>query len=112
MKSTQATIINAIILLAIGFWGYAANNFSAHTAFVPMGFGLLLLVFAFYTKHENKVLAYIVFGLTLIVMFAMLRPFLRNADQGDLNGMIRVGLEMASCAMALIVYIRNFKSED
>ena len=45
-------------------------------------------------------------------MFAMLRPFLRNADQGDLNGMIRVGLEMASCAMALIVYIRNFKSEE
>ena len=112
MKSNQAAIINSIILLSIGLWGYAANNFSAHTAIVPIGFGILLMVLSRYMKNENKLIHYIVFGLTLVIMVAMLRPFLRNAEQEDLNGMIRVGLEMAACAMALIIYIRNFKTKE
>ncbi|HEX5625639.1 MAG TPA: hypothetical protein VFX48_06475, partial [Saprospiraceae bacterium] len=105
----KAALWNGVIMLAIGFWGYAANQFAAHTAFVPLGFGLYLVAVSRFLKEERAGLFFFNAGITLVVMLAMTRPLLRNAEQSDGTGMLRVGLEMLACAMALIVYYRNWK---
>lgn len=110
MTTNKTCLLNGIILLDLGFWGYAANQFALHTGIVPIGFGAYLCLFS--TKHsiENKSLFFFNTGLTLAFIFAMIRPLLRNIEQADLAGICRVSLEMAACVMAVIVYIRSFNS--
>jgi len=110
MTTTKTCLLNGIILLALGFWGYAANQFAMHTGIVPIGFGAYLCLIS--TRHhlENKSIFYFNMGLTLSFVFAMIQPLMRNIEQADPAGICRVSLEMAACAMAVIVYIRSFKS--
>jgi hypothetical protein len=97
MKSQHAAYINSFVLIVIGFWGYAANNFATHTAIIPLSAGILFLGMALLLKKEKKILL-------IFIIF----PLLRNARQSDIWGMIRISIEMLASAMALIVYLRNY----
>lgn len=108
MKSQHAALVNSIVLIIIGFWGYAANNFATHTAIIPLGSGILFMILSLLLKTENKNILLLIISLTLLLILAFSMPFLRNAKQADLWGMFRIGIEMLVSAMALIVYLRNF----
>lgn len=110
MTSTKTCLLSGIILVSLGFWGYAANQFALHTGIVPIGFGAYLCLIASRHRPENKSIYYFNIGLSLSFVFAMIQPLLRNIEQADPAGICRVSLEMAACAMAVIVYIRNLKS--
>ncbi len=108
MKSQHAAQLNALFLIMIGLWGYAANDFAIHTVLVPLIAGIGFYVFSYFLKNEHKKLLLMISFLCFILILAFSVPFLRNAEQGDFWGMTRVGLEMTVTAMALIVYLRNF----
>ncbi len=107
MAYYKACLLNGIILLAIGFWGYAANHFNAHTGIIPIGFGLLLILLSKFFQQKKNGLYYVILILTTIVMLALFRPLMRNIEQSDWYGISRLSLEIASCAMAIIIYLRN-----
>jgi hypothetical protein len=109
MNPRQAALINSIVLLIVGFWGYAANNFATHTAIVPLGAGLFMLVLSWFLNKENKTLLLFMMLFTLTLFIAFMVPFRRNAEQSDYMGMLRLGIEMIACAMAFIVYLRSLK---
>lgn len=109
MKPQLAARINSIVLLIVGFWGYAANNFATHTAIVPLGAGLLILIASGFLRDENKILLLVMLVFTLVLFIAFMVPFRRNAEQSDYLGMLRLGIEMIACAMAFIVYLRSLK---
>jgi hypothetical protein len=108
MQAHQANLINAIVLLVVGLWGYAANNFNSHTAIVPLGAGLLFLVLNTFLKDGNRHVAHLVVILTLVLAIALFWPLKRNMDQADTIGTLRVGIEIVSCLFALGVFIKSF----
>ncbi len=108
MKSQHAAYINSFVLIVIGFWGYAANNFATHTAIIPLSAGILFLGMALLLKKEKKILLIFISTITFILLIAFIFPLLRNARQSDIWGMIRISIEMLASAMALIVYLRNY----
>ncbi len=107
MTSQHAALMNSIILLLIGFWGYAANDFATHTAVVPIGAGILFLILSKYLKNAGKGLLIFTMVLALVLIVAFTVPLQRNVEQGDVTGMFRLAFEMAACAFAFIVYLRN-----
>jgi uncharacterized membrane protein (UPF0136 family) len=109
MTSQQVAFINSIVLLIVGFWGYAANNFAMHTAIVPIGSGILFLILSKFLKTPAKGLLMLMMTLALALVIAFTVPFLRNVEQGDFAGMFRLVVEMAACAFAFIMYLRNLK---
>ncbi len=106
MKPYQANLINAILLILIGLWGYFSAT--SNTALIPVGFGM---IFAFSTplfKKDNKVVAHIVVLLTFLLIFALIKPLLRALDNDNTMAVVRVCLMMASCVFAMIIFIRSF----
>jgi len=63
MNAASANLLNSIVLIAIGLWGYFETN--APTAFIPVGFGAILLLCTPGVRKENKVIAHVAVLLTL-----------------------------------------------
>jgi exosortase/archaeosortase len=81
MKAAQANLLNAIILLAVGLYGYfivlTPEKTHAITALIPAAFGLLFLVFQKGVATENKVIAHMVVVLTLLLLIICIMRFLK-----------------------------------
>ena len=69
MKTYQANLLNSIVLIIIGLWGYF--EVVSPTALIPVFFGLVLLLCNGGVKKENKVIAHIVVLLTLLLLVAL-----------------------------------------
>lgn len=108
MNAHTASMINALVLIAMGAWGYFANESRPPTALIPVFFGVILLVLNKGIKYENKVVAHIAVVLTLIVLVALFKPFMGQVDQGDTQGMIRTGVMILTSIIAMIAFIRSF----
>lgn len=109
MNPYKAAILQALIFLSVGFWGYAANNFAAHTAMVPLGAGILFLALSQRLKNPDRIMLLVVMLISLALFIALMIPFRRNAGQSDFWGMFRIAIEMTACALAFIVYLRRLK---
>ena len=110
MKPFTANLINGLILLAMGIWGYldasaaATDGSISPTVFIAPGAGLLLLLFSPGMRTENKVVAHIVVLLTFLLLIAFVMPLMRQEGIAR----IRVIIMMASCAFAMFWFIRSF----
>lgn len=65
MKNFQVMIFNAIVLIALGIYGYTLPP-NSPTALIAPSIGLVLLVLSFPVKKENPVAAHIGAGLTAV----------------------------------------------
>ncbi|MEL6719729.1 MAG: hypothetical protein AAFP82_13530, partial [Bacteroidota bacterium] len=93
MKPFQINLINGVVLIAMGLWGYfSAGEDASPTAFIPVAFGALFLLVTPLFKKENKVVAHIVVLLTLLLIFALFMPFKGRMEADDTLGMARVGI--------------------
>lgn len=109
MNAAKASLINAILLIAMGLWAYFAAESAPKTAFVPVGFGVVLLALNSGVKKENKVLAHIAVVLTLLVLLALIMPLVGSIRRGNEMAVIRVAIMMASSAYAMVYFIKSFK---
>ena len=53
MKAHLASLINAIILISMGTWGYLDSESKAVTALIPVIFGVIFLLINSGVKKEN-----------------------------------------------------------
>jgi len=112
MKPYQATILNAVVLVIFGLWAYlnVAAESRSMTILIPVFFGVVLALLAIPFKKENKVVAHVVAGLTLLISIALIMPLMGSIGREDMDGIFRVGVMMTTCLFALVVYIKSFIS--
>lgn len=106
MKPSQINLFNSCVLLFIGMAGFYANNFNFHTAIIPIGCGLLFLILNTWLKRNNITGFYVVLILSSVLCIAFIWPLIRNIEQKDHMGIMRISLEMLSCFLATLVYVK------
>jgi uncharacterized membrane protein len=109
MSAHKASLINGFILVLMGIWGAYSTNFSAPTAFIPVAFGLLILIFNNYLKRENKLMSHVIVGLTVLILIALAMPLSRALKTDSNTAMVRILIMMASCFYALYYFIQSFR---
>lgn len=114
MKPSRTALYNGISLFFLGLWGFIDNNFQLHTGLVPISSGLLFILFYVPLKQPTIKWVQLVQVLTASLAFLLFWPFKRNAEQADITAMLRVGLEILSCVIALFSYYRylRYKTND
>jgi hypothetical protein len=71
MRVCQVMFFNAIVLVALGIYGYTIPPHSL-TSFISVGIGLVLFILAFFVRKENSVIAHISVAFTTLSFFLFL----------------------------------------
>ena len=93
----------------MGAWGYFGSITPSPTALIPVFIGVILMVFNNGIKYDNKVIAHIAVVLTLLILVALVKPLTGRIDAGDNLGIARIGLMMATSAIAMVMFIKSFR---
>lgn len=107
-KPYIASLVNALTLIVFGIWGYFASTTPSFTAFIPVTFGILLLMVNRGLKKENKAIAHIAVLLTLLVFIGLFKPLVGSIDRTDNTAIIRVIVMMLTSLNALATFIKSF----
>ena len=106
MNASNANLLNSICLIGMGLWGYF--EFSAPTAFIPVGFGVILLVCYNGVKAQNKVIAHIAVLLTLLILVALCGMTLPKKIESGGTGLLRVLSMIVTSALSMVLFIKSF----
>jgi Ca2+/Na+ antiporter len=99
MKNFQVMTFNALVLIALGVFGYVTSG--SPTALIAPAIGIILLALAIPVKKDNSVAAHIgvgLTGLTTIMFFVV----------GAMRGNVIIILMGAVTLLAFIFYIADF----
>jgi len=108
MKPYIASLINAIVLIALGAWGYFGSDHPSATALIPVGMGVILLVLNFWMRNGNRIVAHIVVVLTLLILIALIKPLSGAIGRSDPTAIIRVSIMMLVSVFAMAVFVKSF----
>jgi hypothetical protein len=110
MKAASANLLNAIVLIAAGLYGYfgvaAADGSHSLTALIPAAFGLLFLVFQKGVVSANKVISHVVVVLTLVLLVMCIMRFVKVEDWNTKKYIFLACI--ISNAIALVAFIGSF----
>ncbi|HEY9115255.1 MAG TPA: hypothetical protein VIN10_11195 [Bacteroidales bacterium] len=108
MKPHLASLINAILLIILGLWGYFGSETPSFTALIPVFAGIILLFLNQGLKKENKTIAHIAVIVTILVLAGLVKPLMGALDRADTAAISRVVIMMFSTLVALISFIKSF----
>ncbi|MDJ0979034.1 MAG: hypothetical protein QNI87_10930 [Erythrobacter sp.] len=108
MKAPTANLLNAFVLIAMSAWAYLSSVTPSLTAVIPGVFGMALLLCQQGVMRENKLIAHVAAGLTLVVFVALIMPLRGAFARGDTLAILRVAAMMATSWFAMIAFIRSF----
>jgi hypothetical protein len=108
MKPYLINLINAVVLIAMGSWGYWGSGTPSITALIPVFLGIVLLIVTPQFRKGNRVIAHIAVILTLFIFIALYKPLTGAIGRNDPMATGRVVIMMASCLLALIIFIKSF----
>lgn len=108
MKPYLANLINSIILITFGIWGYLGSETPSFTALIPTIAGLVLIIFTPSMKNGSKISAHVVVTLTILLLIAFYKPLSGALQRGNVLAITRVFVMMTSSTIALAVYIKSF----
>lgn len=112
MKPYIANLINAIVLIAFGLWGYLTpeSGEASNTALIAPAFGVILLICTPMVKKENKVVAHIAVLLTLLIILALAYPLIKavSADPMVAMKVIRIAVMMLTSIIAMVAFVQSF----
>ena len=106
MNASNANLLNSICLIGMGLWGYF--ELSAPTAFIPVGFGVMLLACHSGVKAQNKVVAHIAVLLTLLILVALCGMTLPKKIESGGAGLLRVLSMVVTSALSMILFVKSF----
>tara|TARA_B100000963_G_scaffold301872_1_gene274604 strand:+ start:161 stop:511 length:351 start_codon:yes stop_codon:yes gene_type:complete len=110
MKASLSSLLNAIILISMGLWGYFESESKAITALIPVVIGTILLLVNKGVKNENKALAHVAVLLTFLILLGLVKPLLGAFERENTYAIIRVLLMIISSLWAMISFIKSFIS--
>ena len=106
MKAHTANLINSLVLIGLGLWGYYETN--AITALIPVFFGIALLIATKGIKENNKIISHSAILFTIIIFIALVGMRLpKDLDQGGV-GLYRVVVMSGTSLVAIIFFIKSF----
>ena len=108
MNAANVSLLNAVILIALGLWGYLAPEDPSPTALIPVGFGVVLLALNAGVRAHNKVVAHIAVGATLLILLGLFMPLKGAIERQDTMAMIRVAAMVISTVAAMIFFVKSF----
>ena len=76
MKASLSSLLNAVILISMGLWGYFESESKTITALIPVIIGIILLLVNKGVKNENKALAHVAVLLTFLILLGLVKPLL------------------------------------
>ena len=106
MNAHTSSLINAVLLIGLGLWGYFDS--SSNTALIPVIFGVAILACNPGVKKENKVIAHIAVLLTVFVVLGLAMAFKGSIERGNTLAMIRVGIMILSSLWAIRFFVKSF----
>ncbi|PCH65739.1 MAG: hypothetical protein COC01_09340 [Bacteroidetes bacterium] len=108
MKPSLASLLNGLILISLGLWGYFGSETRPLTALIPVIIGVILLLLNKGVRNENKVIAHIAVVLTFLILLGLIMPFLGAFARSNNAAIIRVGIMMFSTIVAMMFFIKSF----
>ncbi len=110
MKAASANLLNAVVLIAAGLYGYfgikGSDGNSSVTALIPAFFGVLFLVMHKGVAAANKVVAHVVVVLTLVLLVMCVMRFMKVDDWNAKKYLFLACI--LSNLIALIAFIKSF----
>ena len=110
MKAATANLLNAIVLIAAGLYGYfgiaASDGSHSLTALIPAAFGILFLAMQKGVANHNKIISHVVVVLTLLLLVMCILRFVKVQDWVDKKYVFLACI--VSNAVALIAFIGSF----
>ena len=106
MNAHIASLVNGIVLVVIGLWGYMES--SSPTSLIPVVIGAILLVLNKGVKNQNKVIAHLAVLATFICLIGLFMPLNGAIERGNDLAVARVSAMIASSVIALIFFIKSF----
>lgn len=108
MNPGNINLINAVILITMGAWGYFGSDSPSPTALIPVFVGAILFVMTNSVRNHNKVVAHIAVVLTLMIFVALFKPLSAAMGRNDSMATVRIVIMMLSSLVALGVFIKSF----
>ena len=114
MKTHQANLLNSITLILMPLWAYLTFEGTVDkpeqsvTAFIPLFFGVVLLLCNGGVKKENKIIAHIAVLVTLIALLGLTMPLKAAIADGRTLSIIRVAAMLLTGSLAMISFIKSF----
>ena len=105
MNAHIASLVNGIVLVSVGLWGYMES--SSPTSLIPVVIGAILLVLNKGVKNQNKVIAHIAVVVTLLG-FALLMPLMRAMEDGRTDAVLRILIMLSSTVYAMVFFVKSF----
>tara|TARA_B100001057_G_scaffold473180_1_gene537300 strand:+ start:781 stop:1131 length:351 start_codon:yes stop_codon:yes gene_type:complete len=110
MKANTVSLINSLVLVSMGLWGYLESDSRPITALIPVIIGIILLLINSGVKKENKIAAHVAVLLTLLIIIGLVKPLLGAFDRGNIAGIIRVSAMILTSLWAMITFVQSFIS--
>lgn len=100
-------LINAIILIIFGLWGYFVGG--SVTAFIPVFFGIILGILYPGVKNKSFIPSHIAVVLTLLVLIALvIKPLPAALESENLGRIFRTLIMVFTSLSAMIAFIKSF----
>lgn len=110
MKATTANLLNSIILIFAGIYGYfgfiAADGHHSPTALIPTVFGVLLIILGCFWERSPKIISHTVVLLTLVLLIMCSMRFIKVENWNAKKYLFLVCI--FSNAIALAIFIKSF----
>lgn len=108
MKAHSASLVNSVVLIGLGLWGYLGSDTPSKTALIPVVFGVVILSLYKGVKKEDKIVAHIAVLLTLLILGGLVKPFIGALGRNDGMAIMRVSVMLVSTVVALVFFIKSF----
>ena len=108
MKPYKANLVNAIILIILGLWGYFLSDTPSLTSFIPVATGVILLLFTPGLKKESKSISHFAVIVTFVILIGLIKPLTGAIHRQDTWAIIRVLIMMISSVCAMSFFIKSF----
>ena len=105
MNAHIASLVNGIILIVIGLWGYLESG--SATSLIPVGIGATLLLLNKGIQNSNKVIAHVAVLVTLL-SFANIMPLRSALADGRSEAVLRIIIMLSSSVYAMVFFIKSF----
>ena len=102
MNAHTASLVNAIILITVGGWGYFESG--SPTSLIPVFIGVVLVLGI---KNHNKIIAHIAVLVTLLG-FALIMPLMRAMEDGRTDAVLRIIIMLSSTVYAMVFFVKSF----
>ena len=114
MRPYHANLLNCITLILMPLWAYFSFEGTVEkpdlsmTAFIPLAFGVILLLCSNGLKNQNKLISHIAVLITLIALIGLMMPLKAAIADDRILSLIRVLGMIMTGIIAMITFIKSF----